>query len=426
MAEVVPNRFIRPVAVFLLSGALLFVPLHSKSCWCEPPLSLAEHSFDTRQEALNPSMNGDSGCLSKLNQAGIHFHLNYTGEVFHGFRVIPDGATRYRGLLELEASLDTGKAGLWPGGEGFIKGQNGYGKGFSVDPGGILLPLSVIGAPDFTQVAEYGLKQRFLDGHLRVILGKQDANNYFSVNRYGLSFDFPSYTLIATVPMPTFPAYALGTSVFVEPTEWMSIGMGLYAGAPQIGGLGFDNAFNGNGGSFSIMELTWKPGAGGREEHNGHYSLGMWYHSGNFANTQTSSGPSTLSGNYGWYLMLSRLLFRETPSKADDQGLGAFFQFGWAPEDRNSATKYVGAGFTYKGLFPNRDKDEIGVGLSYTWLVATEPVAGAGTHLTNVELFYAARVNSWLILQPDVQYCDNPGNGFKNGFAAGIRWIIVY
>jgi porin len=426
MARVVPNRFIRSVAVFLLTGAFLFVPLHSASCWGEPLPLLAEHSSDTRYDALDPSKHGDFPCLSKLDQAGLHFHLNYTGEVFHSFRVIPDGATRYRGLLELEASLDTGKVGLWPGGELFVKGQNGYGKGFSVNPGGIPLPLSDIGAPDLTQVAEYGLKQRLLDGHLRFILGKQNANNYFSVNRYGLSFIFPAYTLIATVPMPTFPAYALGTSVFVEPAEWMSIGMGLYAGAPQIGGLGFDTAFDGNGGSFSIMEFTWKPGAGGPEEHDGRYSLGVWYHSGNFASTQNSSGLSTLSGNYGWYVMLSRLLFRKTSSQADDQGLGAFFQFGWAPEDRNSVTRYVGAGFTYKGLFPNRDKDKLGVGLSYTWLVATEPVAGAGTHLTTVELFYAARVNSWLILQPDVQYCDNPGNGFKNGFAVGIRWIIVY
>jgi porin len=420
------HRLIRQLAVFLLTGAFLLAPLDCKPCRCEPLPSLAEHSSEVRPEALDPPKDGDSDCLSKLNQAGMHFDLNYTGEVFHGFRVIPDGVTRYRGLLELQASLDIGKAGLWPGGELFVKGQNGYGEGFSVDPGGILLPLSNIGAPDFTQVAEYGLKQTLWDGHFRLILGKQNANNYFSVNRYGLSFIFPAYTLIPTVPMPTFPAYALGTTVFVESAESLSIRTGVYAGAPEIGGVGFDNAFEGIGGSFSILELTWKPGAGSRNGHNGHYSLGVWYHSGNFVSTQNGSGQSTLSGNYGWYVMLSRLLFRETPSKADDQGLGAFFQFGWAPEDRNSVTKYVGAGFMYRGLFPNRDKDQLGVGLSHTWLVALKPVAGAGTHLTNLELFYKARINSWMSFQPDVEYCDNPGTGFKNGFAVGIRWIMSF
>jgi porin len=426
IARVVRGWLIRPAAVFLMTEAFLLVPLDPKPCLCQPPFPLMEHSSGTLPEALDPSKEGDSGYLSKLNQSGMHLHLNYTGEAFHGFRVLPDGATRYRGLVELEVSLDTGKAGLWPGGELFVKGQNGHGEGFIVNPGGVPLPLSDIGAPDFTQVSEYGLKQQLADGHVTMILGKQNANDYFSVNRFGGSFIFPAYTLIPTVPMPTFPAYALGTSVLVEPAEWLSLDMGVYDGAPEIGGLGFDTAFDGKDSFFSILELTWKPAVDGRDEHTGHYSLGMWYQSGDFANTQPDSGPGTLSGNYGWYLMLDRLLFREPSSKADDQGLGGFFQFGWAPEDRNAVAKYVGAGFTYKGLFPNRDEDKLGIGVSYTWLVAAEPAAGAETHLTTLELFYEARVNSWLSLQPDVQYCDNPGDGLRNGFAVGIRWVVNY
>jgi porin len=89
-------------------------------------------------------------------------------------------------------------------------------------------------------------------------------------------------------------------------------------------------------------------------------------------------------------------------------------------------TRYIGAGFTYKGLFPDRDEDELGIGASYTWLIGREPIGGAETHLTNVELFYEARVNSWMTLEPDFQYFDNPGEDQKNGFTAGLRWMISY
>jgi hypothetical protein len=34
--------------------------------------------------------------------------------------------------------------------------------------------------------------------------------------------------------MPTFPAPSLGTSLLVEPTGWLSLGMGIYDGAPKI------------------------------------------------------------------------------------------------------------------------------------------------------------------------------------------------
>jgi porin len=425
MIGIVRGWRVGPIVVFLLIGVLLPFFFDFEQCRCQTTFSLTYYSSATRTKA-DPWADESFGYLAKGKKGGIDFFLSYTGEAFHGFDVVPAGATEYRGLLELEASLDTGKAGLWPGGALFIKGQNGHGEGFMVNPGGVSLPLSDIGAPDFTQLSEYGLKQNLVDGSARMILGKQNANDYFSVNRFGGSVIFPAYTLIATVPMPTYPAYALGTSLFLEPAKWLSLGMGVYNGAPEIGSLGFEAVFKKNAGVFSILEFTWKPYLDARDEPNGHYSLGIWYQSGDFVNTRIATGTGTFSDNYGWYLMLDRLLFREPGTESADQGLGAFFQFGWAPEDRNSVTQYLGAGFTYKGLFPGRDEDELGIGLSYTWLIAAEPVAGTRTHLTLLECFYKVRFNSWMSLQPDVQYCDNPGVGRKNGFAAGIRSMINY
>ncbi len=366
------------------------------------------------------------GYRSKLKDHGLTVQLTYTGEAFHSFNLIPDNATRYRGLVDLHLTLDTGQSGLWPNGEFFIYGQNGHGKGFDVNPAGDALPISNIDARDFTQISQFGFQQSFLGEKARIRLGKQDVNAIFDVNHFGGDFVFPAYTLIPTVPMPTFPAPALGTSIFVEPAGWLSLGMGIYDGDPQVESLGFDTTFDGKGGYFSISEAAWKPGFGLQNQDAGNYRLGLWYHSGDFAATGDGSNSKEFSDNYGFYLMFEQLVFKEQLNESDDQGLGVFFQFGWAPSDRNPIWRYMGAGFSYKGLLGGREDDTLNVGLNYSWLAGNDPAGNSRTHLVNIEVFYIVRLTSWLSLQPDIQYYDNPEEDHRNGFTAGLRWILQF
>ena len=361
---------------------------------------------------------------TRLDNCGLTIQLTYTGEAFRSFRLIPDNATRYRGLADLRLALDTGKSGLWLGGEFFIVGQNGHGKGFNVNPAGDPLPISNIDARDFTQISQFGFRQSFLDAKAGIRLGKQDVNQIFDVNHFGGDFIFPAYTLTPTVPMPTFPAPALGTSLFVEPTGWLSMEMGIYDGDPQVENLGFDTTFDGKGGYFSIFEAAWKPGFGAQNQYAGNYRLGLWHHSGDFAATGNSA--KIYSDNYGLYLMFEQLVFKEHHAASDDQGLGVFFQFGWAPSDRNPVWRYVGAGFSYKGLFGGREEDSLNVGLNYSWLAVSDPAGNSRAHLANIEVFYVFQLTSWLSLQPDIQYYDNPREDRRNGFAAGLRWILQF
>jgi len=363
---------------------------------------------------------------SKLKNYGLTAQLTYTGEAFRSFNLIPDSTTRYRGLVDLHIALDTGQSGLWPDGEFFIDGQDGHGKGFVVNPAGENLPISNIDARDFTQISQFGFQQSFLGAKARIRLGKQDVNQIFDVNRFGGDFIFPAYTLIPTVPMPTFPAPALGTSLFVEPAAWLSLGMGVYDGDPKIESLGFDTAFDGKGGYFSIFEAAWKPGFGAQNRYIGNYRIGLWHHSGDFAATADGSNSKTFSDNAGFYVMFEQLVIKEQHNGSDDQGLGVFFQFGWAPSDRNPVWRYMGAGFSYKGLFEGREHDSLNVGLNYSWLAGSESAGNSRTHLANIEVFYLARLTSWCILQPDIQYYDNPGEDHATGFAAGLRWTLQF
>jgi len=363
---------------------------------------------------------------SRLEDSGLTLQLAYTGEVFRSFKLIPDNTTRYIGLVDLHLDLDTGKSGLWPDGKFFVYGQNGHGKGFVVNPAGDELPISNIDARDFTQISQFGFEQSFLAEKARIRLGKQDVNAIFDVNHFGGDFIFPAYTLIPTIPMPTFPAPALGTSLFVEPTDWLSLGVGIYDGAPKIESLGFDTTFDGKGGYFSVFEVAWKPGFGSQNQYAGNYRIGLWNHSGDFAATGDSSNSKVYSDNFGLYLMFEQLVYKEHHIENDDRGLGVFLQFGWAPSDRNPVWRYIGAGFSYKGLWKERENDALNVGLNYSWLADNDPGGNPQTHLANIEVFYTAQLTSWLSLQPDIQYYDNPTEDHRTGFAAGLRWILRF
>ena len=369
---------------------------------------------------------GLDGFRSRLKDYGLTVQLTYTGEAFRSFNLIPDNTTRYRGLVDLRINLDTGQSGLWPNGEFFIYGQNGHGKGFVVNPAGEDLPISNIDAQNFTQISQFGFKQSFLGGKARIRLGKQDVNEIFDVNQIGGDFIFPAYTLIPTIPMPSFPAPALGTSLFVEPAGWLSLGAGIYDGDPKIESLGFNTAFDGKGGYFSIFEAACKPGFGAQNRYAGNYRIGLWHHSGDFAATGDGSNSKTFSDNSGFYLMFEQPVFKEQHNDGDDQGLGVFFQFGWAPSDRNPVWRYMGAGFSYKGLFESREHDTLNIGLNYSWLAGSDPARNSRTHLTNIEAFYLVRLTSWGSLQPDIQYYDNPDEDQGTGFAAGLRWILQF
>lgn len=365
-----------------------------------------------------------AGIFSETDWGGdSKIRLSYEGEVFYGLRLQPSGKTRYRGLVNLYLSVGTQRVGLWPNGVLYINGQNGHGESFTVNPEGVELFLSDIDASDFTQISEFGLKQDFFDSRLECRIGKQDVNKLFAVNSHGRELIFPAYTLIPTVPMPTFPAPALGASLWFKPTKPMYARLGFYEGSPRIGGFGFDRFVENEGGYFAVFEPGWTPNFGLRGDYRGKYGVGFWGQSGVFQQTGSTERPRTYSRNYGVYLMAEQWVYRER--EGDDQGMGVFLQLGWAPSDRNRATRYVGAGFLYKGLFPGREDDRFSIAASRTALIGAAPDGRRGG-LTHVECFYVARLASWLGLQPDVQYFSNPGGGRENGFAFGLRWLVHF
>ncbi|MEJ2685569.1 MAG: carbohydrate porin, partial [Candidatus Sulfobium sp.] len=100
-------------------------------------------------------------------------------------------------------------------------------------------------------------------------------------------------------------------------------------------------------------------------------------------------------------------------------------QFGWAPSDRNAVSRYWGSGITCEGLLPDRSRDIVAVGVGSMRLNGDAPEE-LENHMTNIELFYVARLASWVALQPDVQYFSNAGPRRKSGLAVGIRSLLTF
>jgi porin len=357
---------------------------------------------------------------AKLARRGITLAFNYTGEVFYSYRLEPANVARYRDETNLRLSVDTEKLGLWRSGEFFINAQAGYGRNISVAADGVTLPISNIEARGFVQISEYGLKQGLWDNAVQFIVGKQDVNTIFCVNTNGSNLVDPSYALIPTVPMPTFPAPALGATVIAAPWKQLFFGMGFYEGTPRIGGSGFDTFFDSTRGYFSVAEAAWKPAFGEDKNLPGDYQVGFWYHTGSLAGT--GADAETFRGNYGFYLLMNQTLYKKKGAGQPDQGLGVFVQLGWAPSDRNPITGYVGAGLQYQGVLPGRPADTLGLAISNTWLADNN----RKTPLVSLELFYCVQLFPWLGVQPDIQYFYNTAAPQRNGLAAGCRWLISF
>jgi porin len=309
--------------------------------------------------------------------------------------------------------------GLPDGGQLFLYAQNGHGTGLTDEHVGDLQAVSNIDAEDFTQISECWYEQVLGDGRLRLKVGKQDGNTDFVAVDLGLDFINASFGLIPTVPIPTFPDPALGIAGFAELAEWLSIGAGIYDGAPNGGETGFSSTFDGEGGSFSVMELAVRPFSAGDPAAT--YRLGAWYHSGEVAEIASLPGaaPQMQEGNYGFYVGIDQPVFSEKGSL--DEGLGVFAQLGRAPDDRNELTGYLGGGLSYTGLLSGRDEDVVGLGVARARLGDPVRALEGRTRETVFELFYKARVLPWLIVQPDVQFIVNPGGDGEDALVIGLR-----
>lgn len=384
----------------------------------------AEAEGDVEDEALD----GFLGPLMPREFGGVTGEYIYTGEVFLNARggIATANSTRYRGNLDVVVQVDTQKQQLWDGGRFFIYGQSNHGRSISEDYVGdyqLISNLDPSPKLEFAQISEYWYRQDFADGDFGFKAGKQDANADFAFADLGGDFVNSSFGQIPTVPLPTFPNPGLGLACFCHLHDNALVSGGVYDGLPDGGQWGFSDL--GEYGCMSLAQLElhqpeeWGNGLPGT------LRIGGWYHSGDPSEIVADPHPRLLGHNYGMWGTLDKMLFSETGADGDEQGLGIFGQFGWAPDDRNLVDQHYAGGVLYRGPIQGRDLDVIGVGVTNVLYGSPARQHFGLTYETATEVFYKAYLTDFVALQFDLQYITNPGGAYPDSIAPGVRFEVV-
>lgn len=335
----------------------------------------------------------------------------------------------YIGKEELTLGIRTENAGLWKNGFLFIHGLNTHGVRPSANMVGDLQIITNIEAGDHTGLFELYYKQQL--GKFTFLIGQHDLNSEFLVSKYSSSFINSSFGIMPAVslnvPVSIYPLTGLGMALKYESDKNFICRLGVYDGDP---GNIENNRYNlqwsltSRDGFFYIAEGEY--GLKNGDQKTGSIKVGGYYHSGFFKNYNDSL--NFIRGNYGLYTLIDKALFPR--SFHAGHGLGFFIQGGITPSISNMVHYYIGGGFRYHGILPNRFKDQLGIAIAHISLsknyvnYATPSVFTE----TSIEVYYAFRFGGRYCVQPDMQYVVNPGSDRKNAnsLVGLLRFSLTY
>lgn len=370
--------------------------------------------------AEDQSLLGDwGGARSWLEQRGVEMELIAT----HDYVANVDGGLRRTsgvlGNIDLTATIDTEKAGLWNSGTMFFYALGNYGRN-PTEFVGDLQATNNIEAYDTAKLYEGWYEHQWLDGRVSFLGGLHDLNSEFNTLEYAGALINSSFGIeidISQVGPSIFNTTALGSRLRLKPTESSYIQSAIYDGIPgsPSSQRGTRIDFREGDGTFSIIEVgytalpetPWFKIAGG-----------WWYHTAEFEDYAGEMRDS----NWGLYGIGEATLF--TPEEIGT-GVGFFLQYGNADRTRNQIKNYWGAGLQLSGVIPDRDDDTLSFGINQArnsggYREITEDTTAAETVL---EFTYQMQVTPWFSLQPDLQWVKNPGTSKStdDALVLGVR-----
>jgi porin len=395
-------------------------------------------------------MTGDWGGVRKeLADKGITLDIDYTqilqGNAHGGAQT--DNGFRASGSADVTLKLDTGKMGLWPGGQFLFNAEPHWGNGINSKVGSLSpanLDAFKPGEGCFFTLSEWIFQQVLFEGKVILIAGKLDGSRAFDRNAFANDerTQFLNASLRNVPMIPDFLPYTdIGAGIIVNPTDWLSV---LTAVADSEGDnhrTGFDTTFHGPTHTTVIHEwlLKLKP-----FEKPGNYRVGFAWSSKEFEHLEPISpfrqtGPMLLDilGLDLFTKVGKYLPFNESPdniviytnfdqylyTEAEDpsQGIGLFGRFAWARQDVNPVNYFYSAGVGGKGIVPERDNDTYGIG--YYHLDLSNRLPPIFHSEQGVECFYNFEITPWMHLTPDLQVIVNPGGTDLNDVAVvyGLR-----
>ena len=415
-------------------------------------------------------MLGDWGGLrTDLVDRGVEFEFFYLGSVPSNVSGgIKEGSV-YQHALLLALDLDFEKLIAWKGAN--LHGSYVWLEGdpFSNTYVGDLNKTNLVDFPEAFRMWELYLEQRLLGDTLTLKAGLMSVDRDFivpelynslaSINFLNQTFFYPTLAFnLWDIPgfpagdhaLPSTPYSSLGALVKWQPVDSFYLQAAVYDGYPDLGTTGTRWDLSDDQGALFYAEMGYRVNHGKDDTGlPGSYKLGGYYHTDDFFDVYDTIAslfglalePTTHEGNYGGYFLAEQMLFREGDHKDPArQGLVGFLRFSAAPSDRNLTQFGVDGGFVYKGLFPSRDYDTIGLAASYLQMSddirraqrnANDVAPGAfvvADYEGVVELNYKLQLAAWWTLQPSLQYVIHPGGSkqIQNAWVLGVQTTLRF
>lgn len=452
----------------VLVGACFFIsavfPVYAQSSFKNPvDSSTPQHIWLMPQlgDKDRQYLTGDwGGWRSRLAERGMTMKSTLVSDILSN----PVGGkrknrARYNQSLGLDLNFDLEKISSLKGLQFHLSGVYRQGRNLSKDIGNQFTVSSIYGSQ---QIRLYGLyfDQSLLEGKFDFRIGRLAAGDDFASSSLywyyvNNAIDGNPVSLPLNFPFSAYPTAVWGMRAKMKPVDRLQLMTGIYSGDGSVGrneAHGMDFSLRLDRGILFLQEFRY---LSNQEEGDtglpGNYKLGLYYHTGKFddlykdanGNSYIVSGlpQNQAHGNYGLYLHLDQLVYREdTLEGAKIQGLLPFLVFTLAPDYNSKFPIFVDGGLLYRGLVPGRDEDVSMFGFAYgKWSNALESsqrddrdTNSSGLDPQEYELMfelsYKMQLRPWFFVQPDIQWIVNPGGrgDIDDALVTGTRIGFVF
>ncbi len=152
----------------------------------------------------------------------------------------------------------------------------------------------------------------------------------------------------------------------------------------------------------------------GQDFKPGQFLVGAWF----IKSTLARFDGGTENDTAGFYFVIDQILYAENPeADAPQQGIGAYFQYGYADENVSRLKHHFGGGMQWIGAIPTRDRDVWGTGISYVEFSDKNEAGFDDNYEAAFEVFYQAKITPYLFVDLNLQYIANPGGLSERGNA---------
>ncbi|MEM1059439.1 MAG: carbohydrate porin [Verrucomicrobiota bacterium] len=222
------------------------------------------------------------------------------------------------------------------------------------------------------------------------------------------------------------PAYRLtapGVYFYAQPVEEWFVRVGAFsgnAGDDIVSNNGFGWRWGGATGIASFAETGVNVDLNGLP---GVYLVGGFYDTSEF----TAFDGSTVNNNWNVWFTIDQAVLMQ--SNGTDTLVGLSFRMVPGPSNnRNPIDWGLQGAVVVFGEPWGRPQDQFGIGVANVNF-PTETIAGnlnPSEDQTIVEVTYAAQVNPWLTIQPNIQFFQDPSLATEDAVAIGLRVVTVF